>query len=329
LLQVRVSNILGNGFSQIGYGQAVSSFQVQPPTDYNTEDADQILATQFNNLRSDIAKIYKHQNGTDLPIPQFNNSDIIGAEQSGLSVSIDENNDVTIDPATAESLKGFNSIISAVDLLEQNRFQVDGTQTLTEELFQDSRETPFNGAISSEFRLTFGTADQRRHFFNAGGQIRIAGTATNLEPPTSPSTARNNGWVNLINNPATVVFGYNYTRLPSENTNGVSLSENTGNYQLTSDYQLIFKKEANSGVYSQSYWQIQVRENNEKSIDIKITLVDSGPESDADAGAPGSIEGGVIEPVTVNLEFDIEGRKADGAVQVDYPVYQIINSFED
>jgi len=312
LLQVRVSNILGNGFSQIGYGQAVSSSQVKPPSDYNTEDADIITAAQFNNLRSDIAKIYTHQNGTELPIPQFDSSNIIGATQSGLSVSIDENNDVTIDPATAESLQGFNSIISAVDLLEQNRFQVAASQTVTDLLFQDSRETSFNGAVSTEFRLTFSTADQRRYFFNSGGQIRIAGNATSLA-----SSDRNAAWNDLLQDPGTVVFGYNYTRLPSEDTNGVSLSADTGNYQLTSNYQVIFEKQSDSAVYSESYWQIEIKENDSKSIDIKITLVD-----------PGEVNG-EIEPVTANLEFDIEGRKASGVVQVDYPVYQIISTFED
>lgn len=331
LLQQRVQNLLGNGFGDLGYGQTVTSTPVKPPSDPNSKDSDDITADQFNRLLSDIGRIFKHQTGSDLPIPDFNTSNIVGADASGQSVTISSDNSVTIDPQTREPLQGFNNIENTVDQLEseQNRFEVAGTQVSLDLLFSDERETEFNGTVSSTFRLSFSSNDARRHFFNAGGQIIIQGSVTNLQSPGDVSYDRNQGWNGLINNPGSIVFGYNYVDLPSENTNGVTLASNTGNYQLTSQYQVIFKKEGGSGVYSNSFWQIEAKNRDDQSIDFRISLTDAGPESNIDAGDPGSVPGGVREPVTANINFDIEGRKADDAVRTEYPAYQILNSFED
>lgn len=328
-LQNRVSNILGNGFRDLGYGQSVKSFPVNPPNDPGARDADLITVNQINNLREDIAVIYKHQTGNDLPIPLISNTDLIGADESGKTVTIDEDKTVTIDSDNIQPLKGFRNFISEVDILLQNRFDIANSQSSIETIFSDARETAFNGAIDSEFRLSFLSADDRRHFFNSGGEIRIGGETANLGSTTADSYLRNQGWADIVTNPGEITFGYNYTKLSNSAATNVTLNENVGNYQLTSSYQIIFKKEASSGTYSDSYWQIEVKENSSSSIDFKISLVDSGPESNLDAGTPGGIAGGVREPVTTNIEFIIEGKKSDGAVQNNFPAYLILSSFED
>lgn len=311
LLQNRVDNILGNGFGDQGYGQEISSSRVNPPSNPNAEDSDIITANQFNNLRNDIDRIFKHQTGQPLPIPVIVDTDIVGAEQTAKSITIDGNN-VVLDGDTSEPLKGFNNFISQLDNLETNRFRI--AQSETDVLFTDGRETSFNGAVSSEFRFNFLSSDARRHFFNAGGQIKIEGNATNLGSSGDNSYDRNDFWDGLITEPNEIVFGYNYTKLPSENMDGVTLASAVGNYQLNKNYQIIFKKQGSSNVYADSYWQIEAKSENDSSIDFKITLVDIGPGND---------------PVTADIDFSIEGRRAAGAVETEYPVYQIVSSFED
>jgi len=333
-LQSRVEQVLGQGSQTFGYGQQVESSQVSGPSATGESDASDITAEEFNNIRNDISRIFVHQTGTTLDVnlfkgtgsaeedfPTADTADVIGAEQTATEVTVDDNDNYTY--TNTDETKGFNNLVEIVSQVEseQNRFTINSTQREIRVLEIDRRTSSWNGSIESEIDVTFTTADQRRYFFNAGGQIRFQGIIS------AASTQRDGVWQDLISNPGEIQFGYNFVQ-NTGSPNGVSFPAGViGNYNLTQSYQVVFLKDASSGLYGNSFWQIEAREDSDRTIVFKVTLENDGPESNSDAGSPGSISGGVQEPVTADLEFEYSATKASGAVVTQFPTVNLKNSF--
>lgn len=333
ILQNRVKQILGNGFGNIGYGQSLKSQEVVPPSSYVAGDSDTITAEQWNNLRDDLEKAYLHQNGVELPIPPILGSqddpsqgDIVGAQSTSTGAEFD--NKEVIQTENVNFNKGYNNFERFIESIQDNRFKIDPTQSSSDELYIDTRTFPFNGLIVSQFRLNFASADSRRHFFNAGGEISFIGTVSNSGSPNSQSYQRNEGWSDLITNVGKIILGYNDISLPNNPTNGITESD-LGNYDLTDQYQILIKKEAGGGIYGNSYWQIEGRNFSQSSIEFKISIVDQGPEGGGDTQV--EIDDGIVakEAVTADIDFTVEGKRADGSVVTDYPSIQKIKGFDD
>jgi len=319
-LQNRIAQLLGNGFSDFGYGQPVSSSLINPPTNTGETDADNITVENINNLRNDLAKIYRHQNGSNLPIGEFTSNDIIGADQSATGVT------ATDDPSDPEgfiytyensdSLKGINDIISFVSTAEADRFIIATGQFALQTAFDDQRNTNWNDVISSEITVSFENEDSRRHFFNSGGEIRFEGTV-NIATSEGDSLDRDIGWRDMLQNVGAVRFAYNSVLQESgASTNGVTFPDGVlGNYDLTNDYRIVFRKNANSGDYSESFWQIEAKENFPNQIQFKVTLRDEYDEN-------------TVEPITADLQFEYSYKIANGEVVAPIPAFNLVNSFE-
>lgn len=313
-LQNRIAQLLGNGFADFGYGQPVSSSLINPPSDPNESDADNITVENINNLRNDLAKIYRHQNGSNLPISEFTSEDIIGADQSASNVAVTD--DFVYTYENSDPLKGINDIISFVNTAEADRFIIATNQQEVQSAIIDQRDTNWNDVIFSEFTVSFDNEDLRRHFFNAGGEIRFEGT---VDTATSEgdSLDRDIGWRDMLQNVGIVRFAYNSVLQESgASTNGVTFPDGVlGNYDLTSDYQIVFRKNANSGEYSESFWQIEAKENSSSEIQFKVLLRDIYDEN-------------VTEPITADLQFEYSYRRANGEVVAPIPAVNLTNSFE-
>jgi hypothetical protein len=322
-LQSRINQVLGVGSGGFGYGQAVSSSQVLSLTDPDIPDGDSVTAAQFNNVRTDLRKAFIHQNGSEISISSFNVGDIIGADTSGTDINF-TNGSVIVNP---DASKGFNDLLDVMSGLEANRFQIDPGQAEIQVRAADERTSNFNGTITSEFTVSFSNANARRHFFNAGGQIRISGIA-NTSNSSPASLERDEGWSNLLTNPVEIHFDHNSTTVTGSSS-GVSFPAGViGNSDLTSSYQTIFRKDASAGVYGDSFWRIDARQDSTTQIRFRVVLVDDGPESDPDSGEDGSIPGGITEPVTATIEFEYAARRANGEVVVPFPAFNVVNTFE-
>jgi len=334
-LQSRVQQVLGQGSQTFGYGQQVESRQVSGPTATGEPDATNITAEDFNNIRDDISRIFVHQTGTTLDVnlfkgtgsqednfPNADQADVIGAEQSATDVTVDDSdNYIYVD---ADESKGFNNLVEIVSQIEaeQNRFTINSTQRALQVLEIDRRTNSWNGSIQSEIDVTFTDSNQRRYFFNAGGQIRFQGIVTDIA-----NIPRNETWNSLIENPGEIQFGYNFVQ-NTGSSNGVSFPAGIiGNYDLTTAYQTVFRKDASSGLYGNSFWQIEAREESSQTISFRITLVNDGPESDTDTGNLGGVDGGVQEPVTADLEFEYSAMKAGQTIVTQFPTINLTNSF--
>jgi len=229
-LQASINLILGSGAGQSGYGQAVSSSQVN-------NQGDVVQAEDMNFIYADILKARVHQVGAgDIGIAQVIQNINVVAESTSFNVS---NSGVT--SADAEGFKkGLADFETVMNLVIADKAVLHPTQAALEPAITSSRYSSWNGLIYHEVAVTFSTVDERRHFFNTGGEIRLS--ANN----TSASTPKGLDWQQLTTQIGTVKFSAETT--VSTTGGGTSI----GNYDLTPTYQNIYQK-VGSGTYSAVY----------------------------------------------------------------------------
>lgn len=306
-LQSRVERVVGNGTTSFGYGQPVSSSQVSTRST--------VTSTKLAQIRSDMDIAHSHQTGQPITLNLISPGDIIGADASG-----------------GDTTKGFKDYLTLMTTLETNRLIVDPSNLeLVPSIASDQRTNSWSRVtIQSEVELAFTTSNAKRHFFNAGGEVRISGVVTNLGAVGSESYSRNLGWQQLIENPG--IFSFDRDSIDITNTGALNIvfpqTKDYGNNQLSSSYSEIFRKNAAGAVYSDSFWTIEARAPTSSTIRFRLSLFDGGPESDPDGLATGSVYGGVNEPVTADITMRFGGVRAAGPVDLPFPTYSIINSFQ-
>lgn len=175
-IQSRVATILGAGSGDKGYGQAVSSSQVSA--------GNNITAAHMQNLKSDLDKLAYHQSN---------------AQSSAPAVSVGG----TI---TAANWSTYDSQSTTLD---SNRFNIAAEQaTLTTGVSPTITSGTWNNNRTHIVSVSFGSADQARYFFNAGGEIRISPTISGY----SSSTTKGGRWNNLFTTAGSIRFrAYNTT----------------------------------------------------------------------------------------------------------------------
>lgn len=286
-MQSKIRTVLGNGSGEFGYGQVLSSRQVR-----NTPPVDTVTAQHMTNLKADvnIAEIHQTNVSTNL-------STVAATDQITESV--------------------YAEYEAKVDTIYTNKNLVHANRVTAESKTSSVRSAPWGtaGPIMHEFTVTFpggyqttnsagnnilstGT-DHRRHFFNAGGEIRFAASAT------GGSGVKFNDWVTMLSNMGMVKF--NYTTAIAT---GSGTSFNLGNFDLTSSYQTVFEKYG-SGLYSQNYIRIRAKGAQNTNVITFLVILD-----DASAG-------GLDEQVTGTITSTITQLRPTGNyVSVPTPTYQ-------
>lgn len=308
----RVVAVLGNGSGQSGYGQRAYAAENWLDTTAGRD----ISKDEWNSLRTDINKCSQHQQNSDLVSDALATGDIIGADASGTSVTRISGDTFSID--TPNTNKGVNDWASSVTTIETNSAVVASGQftlTTTRSFMNSTRTTTWGGAgqgqtIYAELEVDFpggyvttntdGTtstasgADHRRHFFNAGGEIRISAYLNG-------STAKDTDWGTMLGNAGFIVFGKNATTCTGTgrardgstdvDSNG-SIDSAVGNFQITTGYQLIFKKNGSQAEYAENYIEIYAKRNTAGTSVIFLIQF-----TDADIGDQTGIGPAIDEPV--------------------------------
>lgn len=226
VIQSKVGTVLGNGVAQSGYGQILNSSQVPISKTITSND--------IEVLRLDAVKAYAHQTGTLPVLPTVN----VGDE---IPYSI------------------YSSYSSVADSIYTNKNAIDiATQASVENKISSSRSTIWGGAstiqqLNHEVAVTFASTDARRHFFNAGGEIRFSESIIN---GTGSKTSE---WVSMFTAMATVKFSYNATVASSGTGSSI------GNFDLTDVYQTVFLKYG-TGTYSDNYILIKAKGSQTSNI---------------------------------------------------------------
>jgi len=272
-LQSRIELVLGNGAGQNGYGQTISSSNVILGGSLDVEAAD------INNIYTDMLNARVHQVGpNDLSIAQMIQNRNVVAEDT--SFFVDDNGNTTADPDGAK--KGIADFEDLMTNIETDKFLVHSSQATLESAINSVRTTNWNGLIYHEVVVTFADEDERRHFFNTGGQIRF--TAQN----TLASTAKGLDWAALCSEIGTVVFNYDTTT-----STGDGSGSSIGNYDLDGSLQNIYQKVGAgtySGIYAGNLYTIKARIDGNNRIVFRIEFNDVVTDPAIDNNVDGRLE---------------------------------------
>lgn len=328
----RVRAVLGNGSGQSGYGQLIPSLPTVADNSVQT-----IATTEWDNLRTQINRASRHQSNADQAMVTPTATRVIGANESGTSVTrVDTAGVITWTHNSSNTNMGVNDYFTATSNIETNAELSHPTQvtvTTGRQFAVSSRNATWGGqgqiqAVNCTFEIFFNGGynvtdstgatvvasgeDHRRHFFNTGGEIRISGinsSATNL---------KGSDWATMLSNMGQVVLGKNATTVTGtgrarNGTTDVDLSGSIdsalGNFQLTTSYQLIFQRNGGgvSGSYAENTINMFARRNLAgNSITILVEL------NDNDVGDQTGIGPGVDEQVVGNLSIGLDLRRSTG-----------------
>lgn len=283
-LQSRVANIMGTGFGNSGYGQAIQSATVAANT--------VITATQLEQLRDDINNARVHQTGSLTPLSEIQIRDIIAANTSG-----------------GDATKGFNDYEEQIGLIEADRYLVDGTQVSVEAGISSTRTTQWNGTITHRLTVSFGSENARRYFFNTGGEIQLKAQLSN------GSGAKDNDWATMLSNMGTVRINFENTQ-----STGTGTGSAIGNYDLTTSLQTIFTK-TGSGVYAENAYVVKASAPSTSTIDIQIEFQDN--DVGEGVNPPGFVPVDEnVQYISGTLTSTIQQKRATGSyVSVTGPSY--------
>jgi hypothetical protein len=209
-IQSKISNVLGVGSQDFGYGQPIASAQVARTT--------RITVNQWNNLRNDLLAARQHQTGLN--------------ESANLTIPT---TNTTIKEADRQTYNTF------ADIIVTNRLVTPPpTQASLENAQEISRATPWNSTLRHTITFTFASVDDARYFFNAGGNIQF--TSSFSDYTSGLSLLVNQSWATLLTNMGTISFNaYSVTRT------GTGTAQAIGFYNLTDQNQLVFTKNVEAG----------------------------------------------------------------------------------
>ena len=300
-LQSSISLILGNGSGQNGYGQPITSVPV-------TNTGDIVEAADMNAIYADILKARIHQVGPgDIGIaevlagPALNSLDNdtrgnIVAETT--SDYIDNDGIISTDPDGFK--KGIEDFEGLMNSVIADKAIMHPTQAVLEAGISSARSSTWNGLIFHEVAVTFSSADERRFFFNTGGEIRLSANNTGARLPKGLD------WNELCSQVGVIKFGSESTI--STTSGGSSI----GNYNLSGAFQNIYQK-IGSGTYSSIYagniYTVKARSDIDTRIIFRIEFNDVVFDNNVDNNVDG------------RLESTIQHYRANGDVTVAAPSY--------
>jgi hypothetical protein len=174
-LQARILKILGTGENEFGYGQTVSSYQLD-----TTVPA---LIPDFTRLRTDILAARYHQIGVPATLP-------ISAVSTQL---------------TAANWAQFLSVMTQVEtskLVSPNITQATRIELLNEE----TPNNTWNNTTTHTVTVQFDDAEHMRHYFNTGSAIEFSASSTN-----TATNSKSVAWNSLLAGIGVVSFRYSAT----------------------------------------------------------------------------------------------------------------------
>jgi len=191
-----INTIIGTGSSDSGYGLS----EISAVSAGNT-----ITAAQWNSLLSGLQKGANHQ-GTTLT----NASNTV---------------------AQGGNILPLSNLEADITLITTNKLTAAGANMASDSGITSSRTASWTGTENHIFTVTFASANAARHFFNSGGEIRLAGSRAG-----GSSTDQNTDWTNLLSNMGTIKFAEGATTYTGSGGTAASV----GFDDLTTSNQQIF-----------------------------------------------------------------------------------------
>jgi hypothetical protein len=304
-LRALVNKVLGAsviGTPNYGYGETFNTTDVTGNYISNLAATDKVTAEQYENLYIDLIRVRAHQVGAGaVSIDPF----VIGDYNTNLS---------STDKIELAYIQGLESLATNI---ETDRFLVDTSGQAQIVNLDNGFGTPikstrlnvgngaWNGTINHIFTASFDTAQSRRQFFNAGGQVRFSANVS-----YTGSQAKTVDWQTQI-----AAMGVSSFRaLDTINNNSVGTGSNIGNFGLTGTYQLCYSK-AGGASYARNDYRIFAQNVSDTTIRFKVEFNDNQPND---------LTWGIDEPVYGDFTSTIELLQPTGTVSINGTVYDSV-----
>lgn len=226
-IRTKIINVLGTGSGTSGYGQTTLSTAV--------DESNRITVNEWGRLRFDIINAYKHIFGV---VPTI----VLPTDGGRVRYSN------TFVPDTGASDAPVTQFDTYCNQIIANRFTVHPSQSFLQASTSNSSSWPgiygtsWNSRIQCTVTATFPSATAARHFFNSGGEIRIAASRSG-----GTVSGQNTAWTNILSGAGIRAFGGN---LPST---GVSPLNGQNYYRCTNSYQVWYTTSGSTPYGSNSY----------------------------------------------------------------------------
>lgn len=211
-----VNAIWGSGSGDAGYGQGTTVSAVSAGTT--------VTAAQWTTLLARISSAASHQSSSITAISN---------------------------PTAGSTISAYTALSTNISTITTNRLNVYGRAAVVNS--SCSTTTGLTGTITQAGNWTWGSTDQARYFFNAGGRISVS---WDLSGFTAYSKAAQ--WDALATQ-----CGTYYVYAQSSGKSGGSGTPNTNNtnlgwHDLTGSYQNAFIQYEDTGPYTANYIQLQL-----------------------------------------------------------------------
>ena len=273
-----------------GYGQGFSTNSVvgsQTANDLSTVDS--VTAQNYEDLYIDLIRARSHQVGASVAIDEF----VIGDYDT---------NEATADKIEESYVLGLESLATNIST---DRFEVDASNLdiISIPAANSTRaSTPtWSTSIDHIFTMTWPTEEDRRHFFNTGGEIRFSADVS-----YTGSQAKTVDWQTILNAMGSTSFKATSTA----NNAAVGTGSSIGNYDLTNSYQIVYSRTGGS-VYARNRYEIRAMEyatgDVTSAIQFKVSFVD---------GLPNNITYGIDEVVNGSFSSTVQIAKPSSQVTI-------------
>jgi hypothetical protein len=252
-IQSKISNVLGVGSNDYGYGQTVLSSQISLGA--------KISSNQWSNLRTDILKAKIHQTGA--------------TETEVLT-------NPTVDTIITDADR--QSYLDMATSCETNRYIIPPLNQATQDiLVTGTNLTSWNSTLTHTVTITFTNAAEMRYFFNSGSCIDISASRTN-----GSTTAKNTSWTSLLSAVGTIRIGmYNSYQITGSTP---VLTSVIGASELTTTDSLIFTKSPSEGLTSNSYnIRAKISTTSSTTIILTISFIDADGTGTSDINVDGTL----------------------------------------
>jgi hypothetical protein len=312
-LRNQVNLVLGtsaNVSPSYGYGQALSTSGVSGTQSAATpSSASKVTAKNYEDLYIDLIRTRSHQIGASLAISEF----VLGDYNT---------NGATADKIELAYIQGLESLAASI---ATDRFSVHPTNLTVSSLTSASSSRPssaWTSTIWSIFTVTFNTELERRHFFNAGGEIRLS-ASTNY----TGSAAKSVDWQTILG----LMGSTSFKATSTSNNAGVGTGSNIGNDDLTNAYQQVYSRDGGA-VYANNEYRIFAKEyatgNSTSAMQFKVEFVDGSP-TDPSWGVDEYVLGKFnsnIETATPSSQIAINGTVHNAVVINTIPVGALVRT---
>ena len=233
-----VNALWGTGTGDRGYGESTTVSSVSAGAT--------ITAAQWTTLLTRMNSIKDHQGSTITAITN---------------------------PSAADTIEAYTALSTNISTIDTNRLTPAARQSVVN-TNRDNTNT-FTGTLTFTHKWAWGSVNQARYFFNAGGRLSISGNQSG-----HGSDDKGNNWASLLTAAGTYYVNAQTSGKSGGSGTASTNDTNKGYHDLTSSYVTVFQQYEDTGPYTANYVQWQLRtQDSGASVETSCTWVDAAADT--------------------------------------------------